>query len=213
MPGVTHDYDPTTRITDLDTLQALYGEPLARSLLKELDALNDHYAAFVRRAPFVAIATSGEQGLDISPRGDGPGFVRIADSRTLLLPDRRGNNRLDTLRNIVRDPRVSLLFLIPGVGETLRVAGRASIVSDRKLCDSFAVQGKSPQTVLVVAVDKVYYQCQKALVRSRLWDPDARVARDELPSVGEMNQEFSNGEIDAASYDAEYPERMKHTLY
>ncbi len=132
------------RITSLADLEALYGEPNSASLLKETDRITPEYRAFVEAAPFAVLATAGPEGLDCSPRGDGPGFVRVADERTLLIPDRRGNNRIDSLRNILRDPRVALLFLIPGVGETLRVNGRAGISVAPDLLQSFKVQGKLP---------------------------------------------------------------------
>ena len=159
------------RVTTLEALAALYGEPYGPAIVKEIDHINPHYRKFIEAAPFFALATCGPEGLDCSPRGDAPGFVRVADERTLLIPDRRGNNRIDSLRNIIRDPRVALLFLIPGVGETIRVIGRASISTDPALTESFIVNGKSPRTVIVVAVERVFYQCTKAIVRSKLWDP------------------------------------------
>lgn len=201
------------QITSVEELEALYEAPVPRSLTKELDHISDHYRLFIEKSPFVVLATSGPEGLDCSPRGDAPGFVRIHDARHLLLPDRRGNNRLDSLHNIVRDPRVALLFLVPGVGETLRVNGRAAIVTDPELCASFMVEGKSPRSVVVVTVETVYYQCQKALVRGGLWSPEAQVPRSELPSAGEMLQAFSNGDFDGAAYDRNYPEHMKKTIY
>jgi PPOX class probable FMN-dependent enzyme len=210
---MTNDYDPATTIVDAAGLETHYGEPLARSLTKELDHLSDHYAEFIRVAPFAVLGTSGSKGLDTSPRGDAPGFVRVVDARTLMIPDRRGNNRVDTLNNLIEDPRISLLFLIPGVGETMRVSGTARIVTDTSLCADFSVQGKPASSVIVVSVEKVYYQCQKALVRSKLWEPASQVERSTLPSAGEMTEAMSDGEIDAAAYDRDYPERMKKTLY
>ncbi len=208
---------PTTpsprRITSIEDLEALYGAPVPRSLVKELDHLNEHYREFVEKSPFVAVATSGPGGLDCSPRGDPAGFVRIADDKTLMIPDRRGNNRLDTLRNLVADPRISLLFLIPGIGETLRINGHAEIVVDEALNDSFAINEKTPRSVIVVTIDRVYYQCQKALHRSRLWDPDAQLPRSALPSAGTMNKVFADGDFDAEAYDRDYPEHMKKTIY
>ncbi len=201
------------RITSLDDLETLYGAPVPGSLLKELDRLNQHYRQFVEAAPFVVVATSGPGGLDCSPRGDPAGFVRVTDERTVMIPDRRGNNRLDTLRNIVTDPRISLLFLIPGVGETLRINGHAEIVVDEQLNASFAMQGKAPKSVIVITIDSVYYQCQKALVRSRLWDPDAQIPRSALPTTGQMNAAFHDDDFDGDAYDRDYPERMKKTIY
>jgi len=201
------------RITSVDQLEDLYGAALPRSLTKELDRLNEHYRMFVEMAPFVVVATSGPGGLDCSPRGDPPGFVRVVDDKTVMMPDRRGNNRLDTLRNLVADPRISLLFMIPGVGETLRINGHAEILVDEVLNAGFAMNGKPPKSVIVVSIDSVYYQCQKALARSRLWEADAQTLRSELPSAGEMNKLLHDGDFDAEAYDREYPQRMKETMY
>ena len=201
-----------TSVTTVEELEALYGAPLGRSLTKEIDHISDHYRAFIEQAPFVVVATSGPEGLDCSPRGDPPGFVRVQDANTVLIPDRRGNNRLDTLRNIVRDPRISLLFLIPGIGETLRINGRAEIVIDDDLSASFEVHGKRPKTVVVVTVERVYFQCQKALARSRLWESEAQIPRAALPSTGTMLAAL-DGAIDAATFDANYPEHMEKSIY
>jgi PPOX class probable FMN-dependent enzyme len=201
------------RITTLDELNRLYGEPVPAALVKEIDYISDHYKAFIDKAPFVVMATVGPEGLDCSPRGDPAGFVRVRDARTILIPDRRGNNRVDSLRNIVRDPRISLLFMIPGIGNTLRINGRAAISTDPELLAAFAINGRSPRTVLIVTVERVYTQCPKALVRSRLWSQDAQVARSELPSAGEMLESLSKGGIDAAEYDRTYPQRLKETIY
>ncbi len=199
-------------VTTMETLESLYGEVQKTSQIKEIDYISDHYRAFIEAAPFVVIASVGEEGLDCSPRGDPAGFVRVSDEKTVQIPDRRGNNRIDTLRNIVRDPRVSLLFLIPGVGETLRINGRAEITRDPALCASFAINGKAPVTVLNVSVDRVYFQCQKALVRSRLWATETQIERTSLPSTGTIVKALDNT-FDAAAYDANYPERLKKTIY
>lgn len=212
-PDLAAGYDPDQAINSLEQLEELYGAPVPRSLVKEIDHVNADYRRFIEASPFVVLSSVGPEGTDCSPRGDPPGFVRVADPRTLMLPDRRGNNRTDTLRNIVRDPRVSLLFLIPGAGETLRVNGRASIVVDPDLCASFTMQGKPARSVLVVAVERVYFQCQKALHRSKLWDPDSRVERGALPTAGQILQALDQDGFDGAAYDAEYPERMKQTMY
>lgn len=201
-----------TRITDIAALEALYGTPPQASLDKEIPHLTAEYRAFIEAAPFVVIATVGAEDTDCSPRGDPPGFVVVEDERTLLIPDRRGNNRLDTLRNLVRDPRCSLLFLVPGAGETIRINGRAEIIADDALSARFELQGKRPTTVLRIHIDSVYFQCQKALVRSRIWNPDSRIERQALPSAGQMVKAIKSG-FDADSYDAEYPERMKRTIY
>ncbi|MEQ9143811.1 MAG: pyridoxamine 5'-phosphate oxidase family protein [Parvibaculaceae bacterium] len=206
-------FDSEHHVNSVEELEALYGPPVPRSLTKELDHLSAHYRAFVEAAPFVVVATSGPEGLDCSPRGDPPGFVRVRDDRTVLMPDRRGNNRLDTLRNIVRDPRISLLFLIPGVGETLRINGRAAINIDPGLCATFEIEGKTPRSVLEITVERVYFQCQKALARSKLWSADAQVPRSSLPTAGDMLQEISEEPFDGKAYDENYPEHMKKTIY
>jgi PPOX class probable FMN-dependent enzyme len=203
----------TNLITHLADLEALYGGAVEASLVKETDRLVPVYRAFIDAAPFATLATNGPDGLDCSPRGDGPGFVRVADDKTLLLPDRRGNNRIDSLRNILHDPRVALLFLIPGIGETLRVNGRAAISTDPPLLASFEVAEKPPKTVLVIAVETVFFQCSRAIVRSRLWDPETQVSRSSLPSAGEMLAALSKNRLGGAEYDRALPERVGKTLY
>src|SRR5438270_9410075 len=150
-------------VTSIAQLEAIYGQPSGAAVWKEVDHITAEYRAFIEAAPFFALATNGPEGIDCSPRGDAPGFVRVADAKTLLIPDRRGNNRIDSLRNIVRDPRVSLLFLIPGIGETFRVIGRAAISTDPALCETFVFAGKTPRAVIIVAVERVYYQFWKAI--------------------------------------------------
>lgn len=203
---------PLDSIEALEALEALYGAPMQRSLDKELGHISDLYRQFIERSPFVVLATSGPEGLDCSPRGDPPGFVRVVDKRRVLLPDRRGNNRIDSLRNIVRDPRVSLLFLIPGIGETLRINGSAQLLTDHDLCQSFAMDGKAPRCVISVTVDRIYYQCQKALHRSRLWDPEAFATREEVPTAGAMLKATVGGDFNAEAYDSDYPEDRKSVV-
>ena len=200
------------RVADDAALDALYGAPVPRSITKEIDHVSDHYRALIEASPFVVLATVGPKGVDVTPRGDPAGFVRVHDPRTLLLPDRRGNNRVDALRNLVRDPRCSLLFLIPGVGETLRVKGVAEILAGSDLCDAFAMQGEPARAVLRVSVHRAYFQCQKALRRSRLWDAASRADRAALPSAGDILAALDR-DFDGAAYDAGYPEHMKRTLY
>jgi uncharacterized protein len=202
-----------TEITSEAALDSLYDAPVPTSILKEVDHITDDYKKLVDASPFAILATSGPEGLDCSPRGDPRGFVRVADPKTLMIPDRRGNNRIDSLRNIVRDPRVALLFLIPGIGTTMRINGRAQLTADAELCASFAMDGKNPKCVIVITVERAYTQCQKAIVRSKLWDPAMHVSKSELPSVGEMMERLSKGDFDGKAYDAEYPERMKRTIY
>nr|WP_183440410.1 pyridoxamine 5'-phosphate oxidase family protein [Pseudoduganella violacea] len=201
------------RITDPQALEALYGKPGQASVVKEVDYIHPHYRAFIEAAPFAVLATAGPDGLDASPRGDPAGFVVVEDEKTLLLPDRRGNNRVDSLRNIVADPRVALLFMVPGVGETLRVHGRAAILVDPPLLERFAVDGKAPRTVLAVRVESVFFQCSRALIRSRLWQPDAQREPASLPSLGTVLQELSKSAIDGVQYDRDLPGRLQTTLY
>lgn len=206
------DADPW-RIETVAALEELYGEPPRSSLVKETDHLHPFYRPFVEAATFVALATAGPTGLDVSPRGDPAGFVEILDERTLLLPDRRGNNRMDSLRNLLADPRVALLFLVPGAGETLRVNGRATLSVDPALLARFEMQGQRPKSVMRIAVESVYFQCSRAIVRARLWDPAQHVDRAALPSAGRILAELSQAEIDGEAYDRALPERVKATLY
>ncbi|WP_454714715.1 pyridoxamine 5'-phosphate oxidase family protein [Caulobacter segnis] len=201
-------------ITTLEALEALYQpQPVAASTVKVTDHITPHYAALIQASPFVALATVGPEGLDCSPRGDLPGFVRIADPKTLMLPDRRGNNRIDSLRNIVRDPRIALLFLIPGSGTTFRVNGRAVLSADPALLDSFAVDGKPPRTVMVVTVDEAYFQCARAIVRSGLWKAESQVDPANLPTPGAMLAAVTAGEVGGETYDREWPGRAAKTMW
>jgi PPOX class probable FMN-dependent enzyme len=200
-------------ITSMEQLQALYGDKNPNSVIKEIDRIAESYRKLIEAAPFVAVATAGPEGLDCSPKGDAPGFVRILDDKTLAIPDRPGNNRIDGFRNIVRDPRVALLFLIPGCGETLRVNGRASISVEPELMQSFAVGGKLPRCVLLVHVETVYFHCAKAIMRSRLWDEASKVDRRSLPSTGAILAELSGGKAGGEQYDRALPERHRAQLY
>jgi uncharacterized protein len=209
MTGIAHEHSVTT----IEALEQIYETPSGNALVKEIDYINATYRALIEAAPFFALATSGPDGMDCSPRGDAPGFVRVHDKKTLLIPDRRGNNRIDSLRNILSDPRVALLFIIPGCGETIRVNGRATISTDPALTQSFVVEGKTPQTIIVVSVDSAYYQCPKAIVRSKIWDPTTWIDRKSLPTSGKILAEITKGRTDADRHDREYPERMKLTIY
>ena len=200
-------------VTSVEQLERVYGEPYGPSIAKEADRITAHYRAFIEAAPFFALASVGPDGMDCSPRGDPAGFVRVHDERTLLIPDRQGNNRIDTLRNILVDPRVALLFLIPGCGETIRVNGRASISVDPALAQTFVMNGKTPRAVIVVTVDRIYFQCAKAIVRSKLWDASRHVDRKSLPSTGAILADLTCGKVDAEAHDRAAPERLKATLY
>ena len=202
-----------TTIETVAQLEALYGLPQETAIVKETGRVTSHYRALIAASPFAVLATGGPEGLDCSPRGDRPGFVRVADERTLMLPDRRGNNRVDSLRNILRDPRVALLFLIPGSGTTLRVNGRARLRVDAELLASFAVAGQAPRSVLEIAVDAVYFQCARAIVRSALWDAASRVDPASLPTPGAILAALSDARVGGESYDRAWPERASRTLW
>jgi hypothetical protein len=190
-----------------DALRSTLGEPSDLVKSKVSDRLNDLTRQFVERSPFLCLATSAADGTcDVSPRGDPAGFVRILDERTLLLPDRPGNRLADSLRNVLENPNVGLLFIVPGVTDTLRVNGRASIVDDPELLEPCAVEGKLPKLALRVEIDQVFTHCSKAFLRARLWDPGSFVSRDELPSPGELLCSVG-ADVDAETYDVERAER------
>jgi PPOX class probable FMN-dependent enzyme len=203
----------TDMLTTVEQLEEIYGKPHERSLWKEIDHLNEDYRSFVKASPFVVFSSHGPGGMDCSPKGDAPGFVKILDDRTLAIPDRPGNNRIDTLRNLIADPRIALLFIVPGIGETLRVNGRAEISAEPALLQQFAMDGKLPRTVITVKIEAAYFHCSKALVRSKLWDPAQHIERTSFPSPGAMLKHLSSGGFDADAYDRELPARVKATLY
>ena len=200
-------------IATTEQLEAIYGETGDASMVKVADRVTPLYRVLIEKSPFAALATSGPEGLDCSPRGDLPGFVRIHDEKTLMMPDRRGNNRVDSLRNIVRDPRIALLFLIPGSGSTLRVNGRAEVSAAADLLASFKMDGKAPRTVIVMTVDEIYFQCARAIVRSDLWNPDKRVDPGSLPTPGQILASMSDDRVGGESYDREWPERAKNSMW
>jgi PPOX class probable FMN-dependent enzyme len=205
--------DMSDTLTTVADLEALYGQPGETSTVKEVARVTPHYRAYIEASPYAALATSGPEGLDCSPRGDRPGFVRVHDEKTLMLPDRRGNNRIDSLRNIVRDPRVALLFMIPGVGNTLRVNGRAHLSVAPALLASFAVDDKAPRSVMVMTVDAVYFQCARALVRSELWNPACHVDPRSLPSAGQILAALSQDRVGGETYDREWAGRAAKTMW
>lgn len=188
------------RIASIEALEAIYGHPSGGAVAKEINYISDHYRAFIEASPFVLLSTVGDEGTDCSPRGDPAGFVRVVDPHTVMMPDRRGNNRIDSLRNIVRDGRCSLLFLIPGVGETLRINGRAHLSIEPALLESFAMEDKLPRSIVVVKAERVYFQCQKALARSNLWKPEYQIPRTALPSTGQMIKALMQEPFDAEQY-------------
>jgi PPOX class probable FMN-dependent enzyme len=199
-------------ITELAALEALFGEVAPPSVAKETDSLHPLYARWIAQARFALLATHGLHGPDISPRGDAGSLVRIVDEHTLLLPERRGNNRIDSLRNIVSDPRIALIFMIPGVGETLRVRGRAQISVAPELLESFAIDGKRPHCVLRITVNKVFFQCARAILRSRLWHRDEHDT-SEVPTPGTMLAALTQGGCEGAGYVSALPLGRRENLY
>jgi hypothetical protein len=200
-------------IATVEQLEAIYGVPGLASTVKVADRVTPLYRILIEKSPFAALATVGPEGLDCSPRGDLPGFVRVHDENTLMMPDRRGNNRIDSLRNIVRDPRIALLFLIPGSGSTLRINGTAYVSVDQALLESFKMQGKAPRTVIVMTVAEIYFQCARAIVRADLWNPDKRVDPRSLPTPGQILASMSENSVGGDSYDQEWPERAQKTMW
>jgi uncharacterized protein len=194
-------------------LEAIYGMPGETSLVKETRMVIPLYRAFIEASPFCTLSTVGPEGMDCSPRGDVPGFVKVHDENTLMMPDRRGNNRVDSLRNIVRDPRVALCFLIPGSITCLRVNGEAIVTADPELKASFAMDGSEPRSVIVIRTTAVYFQCGRALVRSRLWDPAVHQLAEGLPTPGTILAELSGNRVGGAEYDAEWQGRALKTLW
>lgn len=205
--------DASYTITSLEQLTALYDPPTERVILKQINHLDDYCRQFIAASPFCILATCGAAGVDCSPRGDQPGFVEVADDKTLLIPDRRGNNRIDSLKNIIENPAVGMIFLVPGVNETFRVNGQARISVDPTLCERFVMNDKLPKCVLVVTVQEAFMQCARALVRSDLWNPAKQIPRNTLPSMGTILAAHTGGKVDPAEYDADAKVRVPRTLY
>jgi len=203
----------TNRIETIEQLETLYSQPGEASLVKEVEEIIPQYRAFIERSPFCSLATSGPEGLDCSPRGDVPGFVRIHDEHTLMMPDRRGNNRCDSLKNIVHDPNIALCFMIPGSRTTLRVNGEAYLSVDPELKASFVEQGQEPRSVIVIKTHAVYFQCGRAIIRSRLWEQDAQVDPATLPTPGEVLAYLSDNKVGGKQYDDEWENRAKQTMW
>ncbi|MEP0519482.1 MAG: pyridoxamine 5'-phosphate oxidase family protein [Hyphomicrobiales bacterium] len=199
-------------ITSIADLETLYGTPSEASDIKVSDRLTSHYKSLIEASPFVALATSGPEGLDCSPRGDPNQVMVVQDNKTLLMPDRHGNNRIDSLRNIVRNGEIALMFLIPGSNTTLRVNGTAVVSVDPELLNAHTVAEKSPRSMIIVTIREIYFQCARAIMRSGLWEPDKFVAKDDLPTTGQIMQELKES-FDGATYDAEWPARAKETMW
>ena len=201
-------------VQTLAELESIYADaPTLASTAKETDRLTPHYRRLIEASPFVVLATAGPEGLDCSPRGDRGSVVRIADDRTLILPDRRGNNRIDSLRNILRDPRVALLFLIPGSGTTFRINGRAAISADPALLQSFEVEGRLPRSAIIIRVELAYFQCARAIVRSGLWDSSKHVDTASLPTPGQILEGLTAGRLEGRAYDQEWPSRAAKSMW
>ena len=198
-------------ITELDELHSHYGTPGQASTVKVTDHLTPAYHAYLDRARFCVLTTVGPEGTDGSPRGDDGPVVRVLNSRTLILPDWRGNDRIDSLRNIVADGRVSLMFLVAGSNTAIRINGAAKLTADIALRDTFSRDGKTPRTVIIIKISEVYSQCARALIRSGLWTDGNQSAG--LPSVGDMLREITEGGIDGAAYDADWPGRAAVTMW
>ena len=200
------------KIETVEELNALYGEPGEVSLIKVTNYLTPEYRRMIEASRFVAIATAGPEGLDCSPRGDADRVVHVEDIRTLLLPDWRGNNRVDSLSNIVRDPRVALMFLVPGSNTSMRVNGRAIVAIEPSLVERFEMDGRHPRSVVVITIDEVYSQCARALIRSELWNPARHIDAKSLPTVGDMLKGVRAG-FDGEAYDREWPGRAAKTMW
>ena len=200
-------------IATIEQLEAIYGHPNDASTVKVADRMTPSYRRLIEVSPFAALATSGPEGLDCSPRGDLPGFVRIHDDKTLMMPDRRGNNRCDSLRNIVRDPHMALLFLIPGSGTTLRINGIAYLSIDPDVLALFKVDGKAPRSVIVMTIHEIYFQCARAIVRSGLWHAENRIDPATLPTPGQILADMSDNRVGGQDYDQAWPQRARTTMW
>ncbi|MCI5077300.1 pyridoxamine 5'-phosphate oxidase family protein [Oricola sp.] len=200
-------------VTSVEELQDLYGEPGEASLLKVAGRITPQYRRFLEASPFFTLATAGPEGLDCSPRGELGGLFRILDDKTIAIPDRRGNNRIDSLSNIVRDPRIAMLFLIPGSVTTIRLNGTAIVTVDPDLLASFERDGKQPRSVVIVTVEEIYTQCGRAVLRAGLWDPAHHVDPADIPTAGDILKERSRGEFDSATYDRDWAGRAAKTMW
>ncbi len=200
-------------IEDPRQLREIYGEPMERAVKKQLTRLDRHCHNFIALSPFLVVTSSDPSGrCDASPKGDMPGFVQVVDDTTLLIPDRLGNNRIDTLGNLLARPGIGLIFFVPGVNETLRVNGQASVTTDPALLEPLAVNGKAPRSGILVAAEEIYFHCGKALIRSDLWNPDKRVARGSWPSLGRIIAEQVGG-IDPDEAERQTAESYRTRLY
>ncbi len=206
---------PTTPVTSREELRERYGEPFPIAVKCRLPALDRHHRTLIAHSPFLCLASAAADGtISVSPKGDAPGFVQVLDDHTLLVPDRPGNNQIQTLENLVENDNVSLIFLVPGIEETLRVVGRARIETDPDVLESFAVGGRAPKTAIRVQVEMATVHCGKAMRRSHLWDPERFVARDRVPTLAQMVVDQAKPEgVDAAKADALIEEKFAKEMY
>ena len=210
---MTTSEKPDSEVADAQQLRALVGEVHLLAERKVIDRLDHFCRDFIALSPFLVLASSDSEGrADASPRGDGPGFVQVLDEKTLLIPDRRGNNRVDSFGNVLSSPGVGLVFFVPGINETLRVNGRARLTRDEALLEPTTVQEKTPKLGLLVEVDEAYFHCGKALIRSKLWAQDAQVERGSFPTLGRIVAEQTKA-VDAAEADANLEEAYRTRLY
>ena len=204
---------PEKTIKNEDELRSHMGYPEGRAAIKEMPRLDKHARHFISLCPFLVMATATETGADASPKGDPPGFVKVLDDNTLLIPDRVGNNRVDTFRNLLINPHVGIFFLVPGMNETLRINGRARITTDEALLAPCAVNGRAPQQGVIVEIDEVYMHCAKSMIRSKLWEADRHIDRKSFPSLGEIYAERFGGDLDPAELDRQTAKKHKEHLY
>jgi PPOX class probable FMN-dependent enzyme len=200
-------------IEKLEAIYGTYGTIGEGSTAKVVHRIIPQYRAYIEASPFAALATVGPEGLDCSPRGDRKGFVRVHNDTTLMMPDRRGNNRVDSLRNIVRDHRIALLFLIPGSGTSFRVNGKAHLTADPAVLESFAVEGHTPRTVIIIDIVEMYFQCSRAIVRSELWNPERFAPKGSVPTPGAVLEALSDARVGGLAYDEAWPARAAATLW
>ena len=205
--------DPYT-VTSLEDLNEIYDAPAATAIAKQTDHVTAPGRALIAAAPFLILATASEDGIDCSPKGDAPGFVQLLDDRTILIPDRPGNNRVDGMKNIIGNPKVGIIFMVPGYGTTYRVNGTATISTDPELLGRFEVQGKLPRAVIVVSVDEAFSHCPKAFIRAKLWNAERDDLPEDVPTHGAFAAHRDGGDkAYAEKYDADYAERLKSQLY
>jgi PPOX class probable FMN-dependent enzyme len=200
-------------VTSIEQLESLYAATNPNALMKETGFITPEYRRLIEAAPFAALATIGPEGMDCSPRGDLPSSVHVVDDRTLHIPDRRGNNRLDSLRNIVLDGRVALLLLIPGLTECMRVNGRAVLRFDEPTRARYPMREQLPTTVIEITTEAVYFQCARAVKRADLWNPDRRQSSESLPTPGQIMSAVTDGAFDGQAYDDQLEVRQEQTLY